>query len=135
MGMHNSSNHPVSIPDVGVFANAQLAFQYFREPENVEYVQSLLHGKYSQELLEGENKDWEENKIEYMYKVLEYKFRQNEELKKNLMNTGLRPLIKVSHDSYWGDGFNGHGKNIHGKLLVKLRSVFLLEDFYQVYNS
>ena len=134
MGMHNLSSHVVTIPDMGSFPNAQLAFQYFRDPNNKEYVENLLKGKYCQELVKEHNRDWEENKVEYMYKVLEYKFRQHEDIGKNLMNTGLRPLVKFSHDIFWGDGSNGQGKNIQGKLLNKLRSKFLLEEFHEVYK-
>lgn len=125
--------HPVEIPGIGTFPNAQLAFQYYRAPTNTKYVENLLQGTYSQELLEP-NRDWEENKVEYMYKVLEYKFRQHHQLRINLMNTGLRPLIKISYDTFWGDGGNGQGKNIQGKLLNKLRNMFLLEDFHEIYN-
>lgn len=129
IGMHNLSNYKVRIPNVGTFPNAQLAFQYYRSPNNKEYVQNLLQGKFKQELLTESNRDWEENKINYMYTVLEYKFRQHDNLRFNLINTGLRPIIKVSHDTFWGDGYNGSGKNIIGKLLNKLRTQFLVEDF------
>lgn len=134
MGMHNLTDYSVTIPNVGIFQNLQLAFQYYRAPHNTKYVENLLKGKFCQELLDGHNRDWEENKVNYMYKVLEYKFRQHDDIRRNLMNTGLRPLVKVSQDMFWGDGGNGHGKNIHGKLLNKLRSIFLLEEFHQVYN-
>lgn len=128
IGMHNLSPYTVEIPNVGIFPNAQVAFQYFRAPNNKEYVENLLKGKYCQEYLPEHNRDWEENKINYMYRVLEYKFKQHGILKKNLVSTGLRPLVKVSHDSFWGDGGNGQGKNIHGKLLNKLRVKFLTEE-------
>ena len=135
VGMHNLSSHPVEIPGVGVFANALLAFQYYRCPENPEYVKSLLEGRYRQDLILEHNRDWEEHKVDYMYKVLELKFRQHDALRQNLMNTGLRPVVKGSFDPFWGDG-NGsaHGRNIIGRLLDKLRCQFLLEDFHQLYN-
>lgn len=128
IGMNNNSDHSVDIPEVGTFSNANLAFQSFRS-DNPEYIQKLLRGEFDPNCIK-EQKNWEENKIQYMYKVLECKFRQNETLKFNLMNTGLRPLIKSSFDSFWGDGGNGHGKNIHGKLLIKLREQFLREEFH-----
>jgi hypothetical protein len=134
MGMHNLSSHSVSIPNIGTFPNAQLAFQYFRDPHNKEYVENLLNGKYCQELLKEHNRDWEENKVDYMYKVLQYKFSQHGDIRQNLLNTGLRPLVKISHDIFWGDGGNNQGKNIQGKLLNKLRRELLLEEFDQVYK-
>lgn len=38
-----------------------------------------------------------------------------------LLQTGLRPLIEVSPDSYWGDGCDGTGRNTLGKLLSYIR--------------
>lgn len=64
---------------------------------------------------------WEEKKKFYMYDILFYKFSQNDELMKKLLNTGLRPLVKISKDHYWGCGKNGQGLNMMGKLLYILR--------------
>ncbi len=128
IGMSNMSDHSVSIPNVGIFPNATLAFQSFRcnEPK---YIQKLLKGEFDPSYIQYDS-NWEDRKVEYMGKVLEYKFRQHDELRKNLMNTGLRPLIKSSLDSFWGDGGNRQGRNIHGKLLDRLRLIFLYEDFH-----
>lgn len=129
LGLNNFTNHPVEIPGLGKFPNAHLAFQSFRAPDNPEYIKLLLEGKFCPEYVAEHNREWEEKKVEHMYTVLEYKFRQHPDLQKFLMNTGLRPLVKCSYDTFWGDGGNGHGRNMHGKLLVKLRNTFLHEDF------
>lgn len=129
-GMSNISSHPVTIPGVATFPNAHIAFQAYRDIHNGDYIAKLSQGTFCPEDIKEHNKEWEEHKVDYMYKVLEYKFRQHPELRLNLMNTGLRPLIKVSQDVFWGDGGNGQGKNIHGKLLHKLRAQFLYEDFH-----
>ena len=66
--------------------------------------------------------DWETVKEDVMYKALQAKFMQHEKLRRKLMETGDRKLIEHSpHDSYWGDGGNGTGKNRLGELLMKLR--------------
>lgn len=128
-GLHNFSNHRVYIPKIGMFPNAYLAFQAYRNLEDSEYIFSLQTGRFCPELAKNyDKKKWEENKVQYMYQVLEYKFRQHIDLKISLMNTGLRTLIKISKDSFWGCGRNYTGKNIHGKLLWKLREKFLRED-------
>lgn len=127
MGLHNLSKHCVTIPGIGTFPNSQLAFQYYKDPNNKEYVENLLQGIYRQDLLNGNVRIWEENKVDYMYKILEYKFNQHDNIRMNLINTGLRPIVKVSHDSFWGNGY-GHGKNIYGKLLNKLRNNYLLQE-------
>ena len=66
--------------------------------------------------------DWESVKEDVMYKALQAKFTQHEKLRRKLLETGDRELIEHSpHDSYWGDGGNGMGKNRLGELLMKLR--------------
>lgn len=140
VGFNNFSRHAVNIPEFNAFGsttgctfpNAHLAFQAYRDPTNKEYIRNLLSGKFSPELIRDTKdlaKNWEENKLKYMYKVLDYKFRQHYIIRNILMNTGLRPLIKVSHDKFWGNGGNDKGKNIHGKLLERLRTQLLCEDF------
>jgi protein-tyrosine phosphatase len=131
-GMSNISNHPVNIPEIGTFPNAHFAFQAYRDLSNKEYISKLVNGIFCPEDIKDHNRDWEENKVEYMYKVLQYKFSQYPELSTNLTNTGLRPLIKISQDSYWGDSGNGQGKNIHGKLLSRLRSEILYKQFHSL---
>ena len=95
-----------------------------------------MNGKYIHHFVksdeEAENK-WNENKVYYMYRVLELKFRQNPMLIDFLLNTGLRPLVKVSSNSFWGDGSSDDrkivGKNFHGKILCRLRNIFFHEDY------
>lgn len=67
-------------------------------------------------------KDWEEVKDVIMYEALEAKFTQHENLKKVLLETGDAVIVEHTiKDSYWGDGGNGSGKNMLGKLLMVLR--------------
>lgn len=67
-------------------------------------------------------KDWESVKDQVMYLACYAKFTQYPELKKLLLDT--KDAILVEHtvnDSYWGDGGNGSGKNMLGKILMKIR--------------
>ena len=67
-------------------------------------------------------KDWESVKVSVMYKALEAKFTQYDELKDLLISTGEAKLAEhTANDSYWGDGGNGKGKNMLGQLLMRLR--------------
>ena len=67
-------------------------------------------------------KNWNNIKDNVMYDALKAKFTQHDELKEILLNTGDRKLIEhTENDSYWGDGGNGSGKNMLGKLLMRLR--------------
>lgn len=64
--------------------------------------------------------DWDEIKLEEMYRLLVEKYTQNEDLGKKLLETGNRTLVECSkYDSYWGSAH--HGKNYLGQLLMLLR--------------
>jgi predicted NAD-dependent protein-ADP-ribosyltransferase YbiA (DUF1768 family) len=115
---------------VGTFPNAHTAFQAYRDINNKEYIQKLITGTFSPEDINENNMHWEDHKVDYMYKVLRYKFLEHQDLYTNLINTGLRPLVKISQDSFWGDAGNCQGMNVHGKLLSRLRSEFLYEEFH-----
>jgi ribA/ribD-fused uncharacterized protein len=66
--------------------------------------------------------DWEIVKDEVMHEAVMAKFRQYSELRENLLSTEHRLLIEhTSNDSYWGDGGDGRGKNMLGRILMKVR--------------
>lgn len=66
--------------------------------------------------------DWKEVQEDIAYKTLQAKFSQHRNLQQLLLDTGERELIEHSHDSYWGDGLDGTGKNRFGYILMKLRN-------------
>ena len=67
-------------------------------------------------------KDWEAIKVGIMRQALVAKFTQHPELKDLLLSTGNRRLIESpANDSYWGDGGDGTGKNMLGRLLMEIR--------------
>lgn len=72
--------------------------------------------------------DWEEVKLDIMYDILKAKF-SDKELRERLLLTGDKELIEGNdwHDNFWGNCFckkckSIEGKNMLGKLLMKLRS-------------
>lgn len=67
-------------------------------------------------------KDWEEVKDDIMMKALRAKFTQHPDARSQLLDTEDAILVEHTvNDSYWGDGGDGSGKNMLGKLLMKLR--------------
>ena len=119
----NHSNYKVTT-ELGTFPNAYFAYQAYKDGENNEYLEKM---KLGMNIVVDKPKDWERHRTDYMYSVLKNKFIQNPEIKEILLNTGLRPLVKLSEDSFWGDGGHGRGKNYHGKLLEKIRYEFFQE--------
>jgi ribA/ribD-fused uncharacterized protein len=74
-------------------------------------------------------KDWEKAKDGIMLKALRAKFTQNEILKKLLLSTGDAILAEhTKNDKYWGDGGDGTGINMLGKLLMQVRTELSNED-------
>ena len=66
--------------------------------------------------------DWSVKKNVYMYKGIKAKFSQNEEMKNILLRTVDKELIEDNKfDSYWGCGKDGKGRNMMGKILMKVR--------------
>ena len=72
--------------------------------------------------------NWEIIKPDVMLTALEYKFDQNIEIQKMLIDTGDAILIEGNHwhDNYWGDCKcdkckNKNGQNVLGKLLMYVR--------------
>ncbi len=57
-----------------------------------------------------------------MRRALQAKFTQHPELQQERLQTGDATLIEhTKNDSYWGDGGDGSGRNMLGKLLMKVR--------------
>ena len=75
-------------------------------------------------------KDWEKVKVGIMRQVVEAKFKQHEELQVLLLSTEDRKIVEhTSNDSYWGDGGDGSGKNMLGRILMEVREVLRKNDF------
>jgi ribA/ribD-fused uncharacterized protein len=66
--------------------------------------------------------DWEKVKDSVMETAIRAKFSQHEDLLHLLIDTGSAELVEDSPtDYYWGIGKNGTGKNMLGKILMKVR--------------
>jgi ribA/ribD-fused uncharacterized protein len=70
--------------------------------------------------------DWEMVKDQVMRKAVYQKFHQHPVLAELLLGTGTAELVEHTHrDKYWGDGGDGEGLNMLGKILMETR--FLLQ--------
>jgi ribA/ribD-fused uncharacterized protein len=66
--------------------------------------------------------DWEAVKDDIMREAVRAKFQQHTELREILLATGDARIVEhTQNDSYWGDGGDGSGKNMLGRILMEVR--------------
>ncbi len=66
--------------------------------------------------------DWEFVKDDIMREAVRAKFTQHAELREVLLATGDAEIVEhTGKDSYWGDGGDGRGKNMLGRILMDVR--------------
>lgn len=69
--------------------------------------------------------DWEAVKDDIMREAVRAKFLQHAELREILLATGNAAIVEhTANDSYWGDGGDGSGKNMLGRILMEIREEF-----------
>jgi len=67
--------------------------------------------------------DWEAVKDDIMREAVRAKFAQHPALASLLLSTGNAELVEhTTNDNYWGDGGDGSGRNMLGKILVEIRN-------------
>ena len=67
-------------------------------------------------------RDWESVKVEIMRKAVRAKFTQHEDICRILLATGDAQIVeRTENDSYWGDGGDGSGENMLGRILMEIR--------------
>lgn len=71
-------------------------------------------------------RDWESAKVGVMRAAVEAKFRQHDELRELLLSTGDAKLVEhTESDAFWGDGGDGSGRNMLGRILMDVRAALL----------
>jgi predicted NAD-dependent protein-ADP-ribosyltransferase YbiA (DUF1768 family) len=113
----NDSSYSVYIDKLGLFPNAEAAFQSYKNPGNKEYIKNQqMSNSSNMSIILGNNteinEDWKINYKKYMIYIIKLKFIQHPELKDRLLNTGLRPLIS-----------NDYTQNMVGNILSNIREV------------
>ena len=67
--------------------------------------------------------DWDSARVGIMRKALLAKFSQHAGLRELLLATGDADLVEhTANDDYWGDGGDGSGRNMLGRLLMEMRA-------------
>jgi ribA/ribD-fused uncharacterized protein len=91
-----------------------------REAKTPQIAEKISHS-YSKKI----RSDWATVREEVVRNAVEAKFDQNPEIQKLLIETGSDTLVFHAKDNFLGDGLQGHGKNILGKLLMHLRQMYI----------
>ena len=67
--------------------------------------------------------NWEHVKDAVMEEAVRAKFTQHADLRRVLLETGDTLIVEHrTRDSYWGDGPDGSGKNMLGRILMRVRA-------------
>jgi len=67
-------------------------------------------------------RDWESVKVGVMRAAVLAKFTQHAEPRALLLSTGDAKLVEhTENDDYWGDGGDGSGKSMLGRILMQVR--------------
>jgi ribA/ribD-fused uncharacterized protein len=121
--LSNAYNSPIEIDGIS-YTNAESAFwaQRVKDSRARNKFSRLSGNKARAKAIQAEPvEDWDENINHYMEKVLKAKF-SDPKMMKLLNSTKGCKLINTNtyRDDYWGV-YMGKGKNVLGKLLMKIR--------------
>ena len=68
-------------------------------------------------------RDWDTARIDVMREALRAKFTQHGDVHALLLSTGNAEIVECTdNDDFWGDGGDGSGANMLGRLLMELRA-------------
>lgn len=72
--------------------------------------------------------DWESVKVSVMRWAVEAKFRQHDDLAVLLLSTADASIVEhTDADAFWGDGGDGSGRNMLGRILMDVRTILQTE--------
>ena len=106
--------------------------QKFATPRDQEEIRDastpMLAARMGRDRKRKLRRDWERVKIGVMREAVEAKFRQHEELRTLLLETGDAKLVEhTENDDFWGDGGDGSGRNELGRVLMAVREALRRE--------
>jgi N-glycosidase YbiA len=80
--------------------------------------------------------DWEEIKESVMRKAIRAKIIQHSDVRETLLKTSNEIIVEhTPRDSYWGDGPDGTGKNMLGKIYMDIREELTLYGQFDELSS
>lgn len=100
--------------------------QKFEEPHHRESIRltksPMIAARMGRDRKKKLRRDWESVKVAVMRKAVRAKFTQYDDLRAILLATADALLVEhTENDDYWGDGGDGSGKNVLGRILMEVR--------------
>ena len=123
----NFSAHPVRLkgkvwPTTEHYFQAQKFAGHPDEEEVRQAASPMIAARMGRSRSHPIRPDWETGKDDVMREVVRAKFDQHPELRELLLATGDATIVEhTTNDSYWGDGGDGSGKNMLGRILMEVR--------------
>lgn len=106
-GFSNLSLHSINLENLSLCNSVQIAYDM--------YIQKYIH----------KNILTDKEMLNIMTYIVKIKFDRYLDIRENLLNTGLRPLIEYAKDDeFWSSGKEGKGKNMLGIILTNLRNKY-----------
>lgn len=128
-GLSNFTKHPVEIDGIE-YPTAEAALQASKNIKDTEYV-TKQHNARTPIISKNIGKkikvteEWKNKCDDIIFKIIKSKFDRYYDIKDNILNTGLRPIVfHTNSDNFLGDGGDGSGQNKLGKALMKLREFY-----------
>jgi ribA/ribD-fused uncharacterized protein len=118
------------VVDEKIWPTAEHYFQAQKFPDDSEYREEIraaaspmVAARLGRNRAQPIRADWETVKDGVMRDAVRMKFRHNAELREILLATGDAVLVEhTTNDNYWGDGGDGSGQNMLGRILMEVRT-------------
>ena len=125
----NLSPHPIVVDGV-VWPTSEHFFQA-QKFAGTEHEEAIRHAstpdkaaKMGRDRKRPLRADWEEMRNDVMQLATYCKFTQHPELRQLLLDTEDACLVEhTTNDHYWGDGGDGSGQNMLGRILMEIRDL------------
>lgn len=124
----NWAPYPIEL-DGELWKSSEHYYQYKKfEQTDPHYAQRIKNAPTAEEakILSMENDHypdhWDDIKVDVLRTAVMKKFQSYAELENLLLSTGDEELIEANpDDSFWGEGKDGSGKNMMGRILMETR--------------
>jgi ribA/ribD-fused uncharacterized protein len=126
----NLAPYPIELKG-RVWQSSEHYYQYKKfEKADPDYAQKILEAETPKEVKklsmqnDKRSPEWDNEKVAILKTAVIKKFTSYSNLRDLLLSTGDEELIEANPDDYfWGEGADGTGKNMMGKMLMEIRAL------------